>query len=99
MALPLQSLLHEMEITVEVAVVALAKMYQQQLAVLHHRQDKGLQVAAERELRDLVAVAQVKPVNQLRDTAAMEKQVLSLAQVLLVAVVVAVVVETIFLYL
>jgi hypothetical protein len=49
MVLPLQSLLHETEITVEVVVAALARIYQQQLAVFHHRQGKGLQVAVERD--------------------------------------------------
>jgi hypothetical protein len=64
----------------------------------HHLRGKDLQVAVERDLRDLVAAARVKLEKQMVAVmAAMEKQVLLLAQVLLVAVAVAVAVETIFL--
>jgi hypothetical protein len=42
-------LLHETEITVEVVVAALARMFQPQLVVPHHQQGKDLQVAVERD--------------------------------------------------
>jgi hypothetical protein len=91
------SLLDVTATVVEAAAVAQVKTIQQPVEP-HHLQGKDLQVAVERNLRDLAAAEQGKLENLRLDTAAMEKQVLLLAQVLLVAVAAVVVVETIVQY-
>ena len=92
-------LLHVTATVVEAAAVAQVKTIQQQPVEPHHLQGKDLQVAVERELRDLAAVARVKLAKQMVAVmAVMEKQVPLQAQVLLVAVAVAVAEETIFQY-
>ena len=58
------TLLNATETAVEAAAAALVRMRPLQLAALHRLLDKGLQVAAERESRDMAAAAQVKPAKQ-----------------------------------
>jgi hypothetical protein len=93
------TLLNATETAVEAAAAALVRMRPLQLAALHRLLDKGLQVAAERESRDMAAAAQVKPAKQtVAVMEVMENLVPLLEQAWIAAVEAVAEAETTFLY-